>query len=335
MKVRERNPRIVAAIAAVVLLVAAYVALDFSKLPLISSTSTHEAYFPTAIGLEKGDVVTIAGVRVGKVSGIALHGNMVKVTFTMSGGPRLGSTTRVDTKIINPVGVEYLEVTPQGPGHLRGPVPLDRTTVPPTFIGDLNQLTVQTQQTDIAQLVKSLDVTSNTLQANPPATTKAAIDGVAQLSAILAARQGEITDLITQTDSLVQTLNGHSGQLIDLIGQAGTVLNVLEQRRQAITSLLSTTSTLSGQLNHILVADRPALQPLLANLASVSSYLNTESGNITAAIPQLAAFSRYAANALGSGPFGDFVAPTLVLPDNLLKQCSTVGVVNPLFGCRP
>lgn len=335
MKVRERNPLIVAAVSAVVLLVAAFVALDFSNLPLISSTSTQSAYLATAVGLKKGDVVTIAGVRVGKVSAITLHGSVVKVSFTMKGGPRLGQTTRVDTKIINPVGVEYLEVTPQGPGHLSGPIPVERTTVPGTLVNDLNQLTVQAKQTDIPQLVKSLEVTTQTLQGTSPATTKAAIDGVGQLSGILAARQSEFTDLIDQTNTLVGTLNGHSAQLVNLIGQAGVVLNTLNQRRQAITSLLATTSTLTAQLNHILVADRPAIQPLLANLASVSAYLNTESGNIEAAVPQLAAFSRYASNALGSGPFGDFVAPTLVLPDNLLKQCSALGNVNPLFGCRP
>lgn len=334
-KFRERSPMRMAAVAAVVFIVFGFLALDFANLPLIGNTVTHQAYFATAVGLKKGDVVTIAGVRVGKVSSISLKGTMVQVDFTVQGGARLGNDTAVDTKIINPVGVEYLEVVPKGPGHLSGPVPLSRTTVPGTLIGDLNQLTVQTKQTNIPQLVQSLEVVSRGFAATSPADTKAALEGVGQLSAILANRSNEVSDLIVQTDDLTKTLNSHSGQLVDLVSQANVVLGVLNQRQAAVQSLLATTSSLSGQLNHILSADEPSIRPLLTNLASVSQYLSNESGNIKAAIPQLAAFAKYAANALGSGPFGDTVAPNVVLPDNLLKQCSSIGNINPLLGCRP
>lgn len=335
MKVRERNPLIVAAVAAVVLLIVGYLALNIGKLPLISNTATDSAYFSTAVGLQKGDVVTIAGVRVGQVGTISLDGPRVKVSFTVKGGARLGTQTSVNTKIINPVGVEYLEIVPTGPGHLQGTIPLSRTTVPGTLIGDLNQLTVQTQQTNISQLVESLSVTSQGLQATSPADTQAAITGVANLSNILAQRSGEITSLIGQTNDLTATLNAHSGQLVDLISQANVVLGVLHTRQAAVEGLLRTTQSLSAQLDHILGADEPSIQPLLRNLASVSQYLGQESGNINAAIPQLAAFAKYGANVLGSGPFGDFVTPEPLLPDNLLKQCSPVGKVNPLLGCRP
>ena len=51
-------------------------------------------------------------------------------------------------------------------------------------------------------------------------------------------------------------------------------------------------------------------------------------------IPGLAAFTRYSANVTGSGPFADFVAPTLVVPDNLIAQCSKLGALDPQRGCR-
>ena len=334
-KFRERNPLIVSAVAAVVFILAAFFALDFENLPLISANSTHNAYFTTAVGLQTGDVVTVAGVRVGKITHISLAGDKVKVTFQTAGAGHLGSDTRVNIKIINPVGVEYLELVPGGAGSVPSTIDLDHTTVPGTLIQDLNQLTVQTQQTNIPQLVKSLETLGATLSATAPAQTRAALTGIAQLSGVLAARSSEVTSLITQTNDLVAVLNGHSGALVDLVGQANAVLGVLQQRQSAVETLLSSTSTLSGQLDHILGTDESSIQPLLANLASVSKYLGSEKGNLEAAIPQLAAFSKYAANALGSGPFGDFVTPSVVLPDNLLKQCSSVTSVDPLIGCRP
>jgi phospholipid/cholesterol/gamma-HCH transport system substrate-binding protein len=333
-KFRERKQYIMAAVSAVVFAVAGFIALDFTNLPLISSTTTRAAYFPTAVGLQNGDVVTVAGVRVGKVTGLTLAGNKVKVTFQTSGAGHLGSATKVNVKVINPVGVEYLELVPGGPGHAPQTISEANTTVPGTLIADLNQFTVQTQQTNLPQLVQSLEAITNAASATAPEATRQALTGVAALSSILAARSGEVTQLITQTNDLVSVLNAHSGALVDLVGQANAVLGVLQDRQAAVQTLLHTTSTLSGQLDHILGSDESSIKPLLDNLASVSQYLSAESGNLDAAIPQLAAFSKYAANALGSGPFGDFVTPGL-LPDNLLKQCSSAAAVNPLYGCRP
>jgi phospholipid/cholesterol/gamma-HCH transport system substrate-binding protein len=333
-KFRERNLLVVAAVAAAVLLVGAYVALNFSRLPLISHQKTYRADFQTAVGLQKGDVVTIAGVRVGAVSSMSLQGTVAQVSFTVNGGPHIGQDTRVDIKVLNPVGVEYLELTPQGSGPLDGPIPVAHTTVPGTLVGDLNQLTNQTQQTNIPQLVKSLQVITQTLSAGNPAETKAALNGVAQLSAVFAARQTEVTNLLVQAGQLTQLLNSHNTQLIGLLGQADLVLQVLNQRKAAIDNLLRTTTGLTNQIDHLIVGDRSSLDPMLANLRAVSAFLAQDSNNVGAAIPLLAAFSRYSANVAGSGPFADFVAPALVIPDNLIAQCAKIGTLDPQRGCR-
>jgi phospholipid/cholesterol/gamma-HCH transport system substrate-binding protein len=337
-KFREMNLYGVAAVAAVVFVVAAYLALNFSHLPLISHQRTYRADFASAIGLQKGDVVTIAGVRVGAISGMSLRdtprGTVAEVSFTVNGGPPIGQGTTVDAKVLNPVGVEYIQLTPKGPGRQRGPIPTSRTTIPGTLVEDLNQLTTQTQQTNIPQLVKALSVVSDTLAANSPAQTKAAIDGVSKLSAVLAGRQDELTQLVNQADQLTQVLNSRTSQLVDLLGQADLVLQVLNQRKAAIDNLLKTTSQLTGQIDHLIVGDRSVLDPMLANLQAVSAFLARDSHNLSAAIPLLAAFSRYSANVTGSGPFADFVAPTLVVPDNLVAQCAKIANLDPQRGCR-
>ena len=333
-KFREMNLYVIAGVSAVVLTIAALLALNFSKLPLISSQRTYQADLASAVGLSNGNVVTIAGVRVGAVTGLALHGNVARVTFTVSGGPRLGRDTRLDIKVLNPVGVEYLELTPAGPGNLSAPIPVARTTIPGTLIGDLDQLTTNTQQTNLDQLVKSLEVLTQTFAANSPAETKAAIDGVSRLSAVFAARQSEVADLVNQADQLTAELNSHNAQLVNLLGQADLVLQVLNQRKAAIDTLLTTATGLTSQLNHLIVGDRSVLDPMLSNLQAVSAFLAKDSRNLGDAIPLLAAFTRYSANVTGSGPFADFVAPTLVVPDNLIAQCAKLGTLDPQRGCR-
>lgn len=329
-KFRELNLAIVAGVSAVVLIIAGLFALNIGRL----TATTYSADFQSAIGLKAGDVVTIAGVRVGAVSSMRLAGDVARVTFTVNGNHPLGSDTLVNVKVLNPVGVEYLELVPQGPGRLHGPIPVSRTTIPGTLVGDLNQLTNQTQKTNLNQLVQALEVLTQTVAANNPAQTRAALNGVAQLSAVLAGRQQELTNLVRQANQLTSLLNGHSAQLVNLIGQSSLLLQVLQQRKAAINNLLATTTQLTGQLNHIIVGDRSILDPMLANLQSLSQFLAKDSSNVAQAIPLVAAFSRYSANVTGSGPFADFVAPTLVVPDNLIAECAAIGKLDPQRGCR-
>lgn len=334
-KFRERNLYIVAAVSAVVLVFAAYVALNFSKLPLIGNEHTYHADFATAVGLNNGDVVTIAGVRVGAVTGMNLQGGVADVSFEINGSHHLGDGTRVDVKILNPVGVEYLQVTPAGPGNLQGTIPVSRTTVPDTLVYDLNQLTAQTQQTNLPQLVDSLKVLTQTLAAGTPSETKAALDGVAELSAVLDDRQVQLGQLITQADELTSVLNSRDSQLVGILTDGDEVLQVLNQRRTAIQNLLTTTTTLAAQIDHLIVNDSSEITPLLANLKTVSKTLANDDNSLETAMPLLAAFNRYAANVTGSGPFADVVAPTLVIPDNLIDECASIANIDTERGCRP
>jgi phospholipid/cholesterol/gamma-HCH transport system substrate-binding protein len=330
-KLRERNLVIIASIAAFVFLVGGFVALNFANW----TKDRYSAYLQTAVGLQPGDVVTIAGVRVGSVTGLSLDHGMVKASFEIDGGHHLGSTTSATVKVLNPVGVEYVELNPSGPGRLSGPIPVDRTTVPQTLVSDLNTLASNTQQTNIAQLIKSLQVLTQTFGANTPAETGAALDGVAELSAVLGADQQNLENLINQSQKLTGLLNGQSSQLVQLIGQSSILLQVLNNRKADLDNLLATTTQLTDQIDHIIGTDRTQLDPLLANLKAVSAELASQSNNVGAAIPLLAAFSRYSANVTGSGPYADFVAPSLVIPDDLVAQCAAIGKLDPQRGCRP
>jgi phospholipid/cholesterol/gamma-HCH transport system substrate-binding protein len=330
-KFRERNLLIVAAVATALGVIGGFFALNFSKL----TQTTYSAYLQSAVGLQAGDVVTIAGVRVGSVSSLSLEGNVAKATFSISHRYHLGSTTSVVVKVLNPVGVEYIELVPGGPGSLHGPIPVGRTSIPGTLVGDLNQLTGEAQQTNMPQLVHSLQVLTSTFAANSPQQTKAALDGVAGLSAVLGADQQQLETLVTQGAQLTGLLDRNSSQIVQLIGQSSLLLQVLNARQQALNQLLTTTSKLTDQIDHIISGDRSVLDPLLSNLQAVSAELAKERGHVQQAIPLLAAFTRYSANVTGSGPYADFVAPSLVIPDNLLAQCAALGEIDPQRGCRP
>ena len=103
-------------------------------------------------GLNTGDIVTIDGVKVGTITGMALDGDKVKVTFALQPGLHLGSTTSAAAKVLSPVGTEYMELTPSGPGTLSPLIPEARTTVPYNLVTDLSGLGSEIQQYNIPEL---------------------------------------------------------------------------------------------------------------------------------------------------------------------------------------
>jgi phospholipid/cholesterol/gamma-HCH transport system substrate-binding protein len=313
-------------------------ALEFPKLPLVNDQVSHSVYLSNAANLVPTDQVWVFGVSVGSVTGMTLDGDKVKVTFSVNSSIHLGSTTSAAVVVQSPIGTEVLKLIPSGSGSLEGAIPLSRTSVPFTLVDALSGFSQEVQAYNKAALEKSFNVIAQNLSATSDAQTQAAFNGLAQLSQIFGDQSGAIASVISQGAGISSVLSQRSGQLFDLVGQADIVLQVLEQRRAVIKSLLDGASALSQKLSHFLSANSPQLTELFDNLKSVTAVLAENADNVGRAIPLLAALAKYTANSTGSGPFVDAVVPTLLIPDNVFKQCSAPKALpsaNPQVGCHP
>ncbi|NED01552.1 MCE family protein, partial [Streptomyces sp. SID6648] len=77
--------------------------------------TTYSADFSEAAGLDTGDEVRIAGVKVGRVTGVALDGAKVKVTFEVEDA-WVGDRTTAAIAIKTVLGDKYLALDPLGAG---------------------------------------------------------------------------------------------------------------------------------------------------------------------------------------------------------------------------
>ena len=333
---RERNTTTVGVVAAIVVAVALLTALNFSRLPF-ERTSTYYADLANADQLVKGEYVTISGVKVGTVVGLKLEGAKVRLTMHLNRGLHLGDHTSLAVKVLSPLGQEYAQLSPSGGGSMPpgATIPLARTTVSPGIVATVTHLGEETGQINSAQLAQALTVATQDSSATDPAALASALSGLSRLSSYVASRQDQLQSLLTSASSVVTTLNAHSGNIVTLIGQSTLVLQVVEARKTDIDNLLASVQTLSHEISTVLTNPDANLSALLANLQAVAGVLSKDSSTLASSIPVLRSFATYVTNATGSGPYLDAIAPTVLVPDNLIVQCGKPGAdtdSNPLTG---
>ena len=73
----ERNPIVIAMVGVALTGVVVLAALNYDKLPFVSSQKQYSAYFSEAGGLSPGAAVQVSGYEVGKVSSVSLEGAQV------------------------------------------------------------------------------------------------------------------------------------------------------------------------------------------------------------------------------------------------------------------
>lgn len=313
---RERNPVSVGAVSIAVILLLLLAAFKAGDLPLIGGGTTYYANFADASGIKSGDQVRIAGVRVGKVTGVDLQGNQVRVAFKISTSSRFGVDSHADIKVGTLLGAMYIAVIPEGPGQLSdgATIPQNRTSSAYTVVDAFSGLAQrfyngpngQTGVGDInlPQLKSALnslaDATTNT-----PASFKAALVGVSALSQTLASRDTQLHALLTNLQSVTTTLGDRSSAIVDVMKQGNILLQALVERRAAIHQLLVSTSDLGSQLTALVQQSRADLKPALSNLQGVVNLLLKDQSSLDEALRLMAPFYRYFANILGTGPWFD------------------------------
>ncbi|OBK30321.1 mammalian cell entry protein [Mycobacterium asiaticum] len=87
--------------------------------------ASYTAHSSTSGGVRTGDEVRIAGVSVGKVTGVRLKRTLVEVTFEVDRAVGIGSDSTVEIRLLTPLGGHYLALDPQGR------TPLGRNVIPP------------------------------------------------------------------------------------------------------------------------------------------------------------------------------------------------------------
>jgi phospholipid/cholesterol/gamma-HCH transport system substrate-binding protein len=325
----ERNPIAVAVTGLLLMALIAFGVFDSANLPIIGGGTGYTAYFAEDAGLQPGNEVRVAGVIVGRVTGVSLAGNKVAVSFKVK-GISVGNQTTAAIKIKTLLGDKFLALDPGGtrPQNPSEPIPLSRTTSPYDVTQAFTGLGQEVSQVNTVQLGKSLQTLAAAFSGTPP-YTRAALRGLASLSQSIASRDDQLAGLLRGAKNVTGALAGQDARFAKLLGDGNLLLAELRQRQAAIHALLTGTQALATQLSGLVTDNQAKLGPALAALNQVTTVLADNQANLKKALALAGPYYRLLGNALGNGRWFDTylcgVIPKSYLPPG----------TGPSAGCEP
>lgn len=303
LRFRDKNPIPIgiAGIAASALAVTA--SLQYDAVPVINGKHGVTAYFADAGGLNIGDSVKVAGMKMGSVKNISIDDTEVKVEFDVDTDVVLGEDTSAEIKTDSILGKRALHVFSDGSGDLKNRLILsDKTSTPYSLTDALGDLSQTVDELDSQKVNDALDAVSENVAGAAP-EFKGAITGVSRLSQSLNTRDEALKELIERANSVSGVLSKRSDQVNQLIIDGNVLFAELDLRKRAINELLVNISALSKQLTAVIKENEAQLKPALEKLDTISGILLRNKENVGLGLKRIAPFATALGEAVASGPF--------------------------------
>lgn len=290
------------------------VAFGYSKLPFFPQGKAYEAYFADAGGISPGSNVTVSGITVGSVSGVALAGDVAKVTFTVDRKIRVGDQSLAAIKIDTILGEKSLAVTPGGSGRSTT-IPLARTTTPYTLNQALQDLGGNSSELDKQRFTQALQVLTDTLHDATPQLRRT-LDGVADLSRAINDNDEALAQLLARAKSVTKVLADRAAQVNQLVVDGNQLFAALDERRTAISNLISAIEPVSQQISGFVADNRREFGPALKKLNLVLDNLLERREHISEALRRLPPYATALGESVGSAPGFQVNLPNAALDVN-------------------
>jgi phospholipid/cholesterol/gamma-HCH transport system substrate-binding protein len=312
---RERDPLRTGVFGVVMVICVVLIAFGYANLPFWPQGKTYDAYFSDAGGISPGNAVYVSGFKVGKVQSVGLAGDTAKVTFSVDRHVAVGDQSMAAIRTDTILGERSISVTPAGTGKTTS-IPLNRTTTPYTLAGALEDLGQNATNLDKPRFEQALHVLTDTLHDATP-ELRGALDGVTSLSRTLDRRDEALQSLLAHAKSVTTVLSQRADQVNKLVDDGNDLFAALDERRAALSQLISGISGLSQQISGFVADNRKEFGPALSKLNDVLSNLNERRDYITEALKRLPTYATELGEVVGSGPgfnvnvYGVIPAPLL------------------------
>lgn len=247
-------------------------------------------YTVTADFTDVLDLVPQAGVKVNDVAvgrvdriDLAADDRTAEVTMSVNGDVHLPADADAELRQSSLLGEKYVELVAPQPaqGTLRdgAVIPLARTSRGPEVEEVLGALSLLLNGGGIAQLQNIVEEMNSALAGNEP-QLRSLLSDLDTIVSDLDGQRTEIVDAIQALDRLSATLASETGQITDALRNLAPGLQVLNQQRDQLVTMLNSLNSLStvavdtvNRSQSQLVTDLRQLQPTLTELAQAGDNL--------------------------------------------------------------
>lgn len=210
--------------------------------------STYElsAQFDDVSGLRDGDEVRLAGIRVGRVTGIDVDAGEADVRFTVDEDVELPADSTVAVRWRNLIGQRFLGLEPGTAGRM---------------LGDGDRVENAEDVVDLGQLVNQLSPLARSV--GPEQVNRV-------LTALVAAfegNEGTYDGILADLDSLTAMLADRDQLLGQMLADYETITGAIASRDEQIAAMVTNTTRIAETLD----ASDALVERTLGELARVSS----------------------------------------------------------------
>ena len=291
------SPLIKLVIFLVVTAMATYVLAATISNSSYGAAKSYKAEFTDVSGLELGDDVRIAGVRVGTIEGISIKRNgqgkksYALVDFTVQKSRPLSKSVTAHLRYRNLVGQRYLDIE-QGASDdtsmlsSKDPIPTSQTfpAVDLTVLFAGFEPLVQGLQPDEINNL-SLDIIK-TLQGEGGAL-ESLLSHLADLTNALADKDAVIGDVIDNLTGVLTALGNRDDELKDLIIQLTTFVHGLAGDRSTIGNAIDGINKLATSTAGLLTQVRQPLAQNIRDITGLVALLNRNKSTVKYVLQQL------------------------------------------------
>jgi phospholipid/cholesterol/gamma-HCH transport system substrate-binding protein len=349
---RERRPWLVGITSLILLTISVVFAFSLNRFDALRGVYRISADLEDAAGLQPGNEVRVAGVKVGQVTGLELTDDAARVEMEIQSDIRLPTETKLEVKLKTLLGQKFIDLqVPRAfltaasggndpsyatDGYIEEGevIPKSQTRLPYEIYQAATQGTRTLEQIDKEALRDLITVLSETAGTSKEELNRA-LESVNAAGEVLAEKAPDITRLLRNTQLVTRTLAEADTDLEGILSEGAEVFGVLADNRATISSLLASTNELADNFGLLIQASRGSIELSAADLNGVLGVVEGELDTIDAALDELPTAQEMFARPTKFGRFVESHVCAITTQDTCVPSGSPEEPGVPVKGSQP
>lgn len=347
----ERRPALIGIVSILIIVVGTTLAFSVNRFQGLRGVYEVSADLTDAAGLQSGNEVRIAGVKVGRITAVSLTDEAARVTMEIAEDIQVPVETTLEVKLKTLLGQKFINLrfptayvraasrgSPEGAtrGYLEDGdvIPLDRTEVPFEVHQAAREGTDVLEKIDKVALRKMLRVFAGSIDVSKEEISDA-LTALDDAGRVLGSKNAGVTSLLRNLDRLGASLARSDRDIEGVLSGGSQVLGVLAERRQTTSSLLAAADDLGQTLGLLLRVARGSVEVGARDLGSILLSAEAELGSIEAALSELGIAQELFARPLQLGRFVEGHACAVTSADTCVPHGTPEEPGFPILGVQP